>query len=82
MASYTIELRRLCQIFSRDEVESWFKKYNLEDYLLPKQLQIVKNSSLWSKDKLATKIVNHYYMREIGFETPRIICSLCSSYYG
>lgn len=26
----------------------------------------------WSKDKLAKKIVDHYFMREIGFETPAL----------
>ena len=26
-------------------------------------------ANIWSKEKLARKIVDHYYMREIGFET-------------
>lgn len=72
MAKYTIELRRICDIYTREEVESWFKDYNIEDYLLPDQLEAVQNSSIWSKDKLATKIVDHYFMREIGFETPAL----------
>ena len=29
MASYTIELRRVCDIYGRDEVEKWFKDYNI-----------------------------------------------------
>lgn len=72
MAKYTIELRRVCDIYTREEVENWFKDYNIEDYLLPDQLESVQNSTIWSKDKLATKIVNHYFMREIGFETPAL----------
>lgn len=72
MAKYTIELRRLCDIFSRDTVESWFKDYKIEDYLNKKQIETITNSNVWSKDRLASKIVDHYYMREIGFETPAL----------
>lgn len=72
MASYTIQLRNVINIYSREEVESWFKDYKLEDYLLPDQLETLENSNLWSKDKLAKKIVDHYFMREIGFETPAL----------
>lgn len=53
----------------RDEVEKIFSSYNLEDYLLQSQIQIIKNAGLWTKEKLAKKIVNHYYIYEIGFET-------------
>lgn len=72
MASYTTQLRNVINIYSREEVESWFKDYRLEDYLLPDQLETIENSNLWSKDKLAKKIVDHYFMREIGFETPAL----------
>ena len=72
MASYTIQLRRLCELYTRESVESWFKSYKLEDYLLPEQLQVVQNTPIWSKDRLAKKIVDHYYMSEIGFETPEL----------
>lgn len=70
MAKYTMQLRTVCEIYGRDEVENWFKSYNLKDYLTEKQIQTIKNNNLWNKDKLAKKIVNHYFMREIGFETP------------
>lgn len=72
MASYTIQLRNVINMYSREEVENWFKDYRLEDYLLPDQLETLENSNLWSKDKLAKKIVDHYFMREIGFETPAL----------
>ena len=72
MATYTVELRKLCEIYSRETVESWFKDYELSDYLLPDQLKIVENTSIWNKDRLAKKIVDHYFMREIGFETPEL----------
>ena len=70
MAKYTIELRKVCDIYGRQEVENWFKSYNLNDYLTEEQINQIEKSGVWSKDKLATKIVNHYFMREIGFETP------------
>ena len=69
MAKYTIELRKICEIYSRKEVENWFKDYNEKEFLLPDQLEELQKSNIWSKDRLAEKIVDHYYMREIGFET-------------
>lgn len=70
MASYTIELRNVCEYFSREEVENWFKDYKLNDYLTQEQIDLINEKGLWSKEKLATKIVEHYFFREIGFETP------------
>lgn len=72
MAKYTIELRRICDIYGRDEVENWFKDYNINNYLTPTQIEQIQKFNVWSKDRLATKIVDHYYMREIGFETPSL----------
>ena len=70
MAKYTIELRRVCEIYGRDEVENWFKSYDLSEFLTEKQIQQITTANVWSKDRLAKKIVDHYFMREIGFETP------------
>lgn len=72
MAKYTIELRKVCDIYTREEVENWFKDYNITDYLSQEQIQTIEKLNVWSKDKLARKIVDHYYMREIGFETPAL----------
>lgn len=72
MAKYTIELRKICDYYTREEVENWFKSYNIEDYLLPEQISELEKTTIWSKDRLAKKIVDHYYMREIGFETPAL----------
>ena len=69
MAKYTVELRKIIANTSREEVESWFKDYNLEDYLTDEELTVVTTRGTWSKDKLARKIVDHYFMREIGLET-------------
>ena len=65
MAKYTIELRRICEIYGRDEVENWFKSYDLSEFLTEKQIQQIETANVWSKDRLAKKIVDHYFMREI-----------------
>lgn len=79
MADYTLELRNLFEpdifgnrLFTREEVESWFKDYELSDYLTSEQIEKIETAGMWSKDKLASKIVDHYYMREIGYETPTL----------
>ena len=79
MAKYTLELRELFEpikfnppLFSREEVEGWFKDYSLYDYLRPKEVAVIESAKIWSKDRLASQIVDHYYMREIGQETPAL----------
>lgn len=76
MAKYTFELRELFDpikfnpsLFTRETVEGWFKDYELTDYLTPEQIRTIEDFGIWNKDKLARKIVDHYYMRESGFET-------------
>lgn len=72
MATYTMELRKVIEYYGRDEVESWFSSYNLADFLTPEQIQQIQKYNVWSKEKLAKQIVDHYFMREIGFETPAL----------
>lgn len=72
MATYTIELRKIIDLYGKPLVKSWFTDYNLSDYLLPTQLELVQNTPIWSKEKLADKILRHFYMREIGFDTPAL----------
>ena len=72
MATYTVELRKLCELYGREEIENWFKDYKIEDYLTPVQIEQIEKFGVWSKDRLARKIVDHYYMREIGLETPEL----------
>lgn len=69
MAKYTIELRKICDILTRPVVESWFKDYELTDYLTDEEISVIAARGTWSKDKLAKKIVDRFYMLEIGFET-------------
>ena len=72
MSKYTTELRFVCATYTRPIVEGWFKDYELSDYLTPTQIETIENAGIWSKGKLAKKIVDHYYMREIGLETPAL----------
>ena len=76
MSKYTMELRTLFEpvvfnppLYSREEVEGFFKDYELSDYLTNNQIEVINNAGIWNKNKLAKKIVDHYYTREIGFET-------------
>lgn len=72
MATYTMELRKVIEYYGREEVESWFSSYELSDFLTPEQIQQIQKYNVWSKEKLAKQIVDHYFMREIGFETPAL----------
>ena len=72
MAKYSMELRKVCDYYTREEVENWFKNYELSDFLRPDEIESIENANIWSKDRLARKIVDHYFMREIGFETPAL----------
>ena len=70
MAIFTFTMRELVETFGEDVVKSWFTDYNLTDYLTPEEIAIIQARNTWSKEKLATKIIKHYYMHESGQETP------------
>ena len=72
MASYTIELRNVGNLFGEDEVKSWFSDYELSDFLTEEEINVINTRGTWTKERLANKIYNHYFMREIGFETPAL----------
>lgn len=66
MAKYTMELREIVSTFGRDEVKNWFKDYELSDYLTPEEIAVIEERGVWNKDKLADRIIDHFYTREIG----------------
>lgn len=72
MAKYTMELRKVCDIYGRDIVEEWFTDYDMSDYLSDDEIETILTRGTWSKSKLAKKIVDNYYMCEIGLETPAL----------
>lgn len=72
MAKYTMTIRDLCEWYTRDTIKSWFTDYELTDYLTQDEIDVIEERGTWSKDKLAEKILDYYYMREIGFETDNL----------
>lgn len=74
MSHYTVDLRNLINIYgyTRQEIESWFSSYELSDYLTESQIEAINENGTWTKEKLAKKIVDFYFMREIGLETPAL----------
>lgn len=72
MSKYTIELRNVIMLYGEQTVKGWFMDYNLGDYLTEDQIETIETAGLWTKAKLADKIINHFYMREIGLETPAL----------
>lgn len=69
MSKYTTSLRNCIFLYGENEVLSWFSSYDLKDYLFPEQIETIEKAGFWSKEKLAKKIINHFIMREIGYET-------------
>lgn len=72
MSKYTIELRNIIMLYGEETVRAWFMDYDLADYLTADQIETIQTAGLWTKAKLADKIINHFYMREIGLETPAL----------
>lgn len=72
MAKYTIELRKICDLIGRENVEAYFTDWNLSDYLTTDEIEVINNRGVFSKEKLASQIVDTYFMREIGEETPAL----------
>lgn len=66
MAKFTFELREIISTFGEDEVKNWFKDYDLTDYLTSEEIAVIEERGTWSPDKLATRIINHYFLREVG----------------
>ena len=72
MSRYTIQLKDVCNLIGYEEVLSWFKDYDIATFLSPEEIAVVNARGTWNKDKLAEKIVNHYAIYEIGYETPAL----------
>ena len=50
MSKYTIEIRHICDMVTRNEVESWFKDYELSDYLTPEEIAVIEERGTWHTD--------------------------------
>ena len=69
MARYTVQLRKIIESVGEDEVLKWFQDYDLTNYLSAEEIKVITDRGTWSPARLAQKIVDHYYMQEIGLET-------------
>ena len=71
MSKYTTNFRTLIDmgIQTREQIEAIFKDYELTDYLTLDEVQVITTRGTWTKERLAKKIVDHYYFKDIGMET-------------
>lgn len=71
MSKYTTNFYSLMHMgYTKDELKSWFMDYELSDYLTNDEIAVITTRGTWSKSKLAEKIIDHYFLKDIGFETP------------
>lgn len=72
MAKYTTNFYSLINmgIYSKADLMAWFMDYELSDYLTNEEIQVIENRGTWSKERLAEKIIDEYYLKDFGFETP------------
>lgn len=69
MARYTVQLRKIIETVGEDQVLKWFQDYDLTNYLTFEEIRVITDAGTWSPARLAQKILDHYYMYEIGSET-------------
>lgn len=69
MSKYSMQLRFVEGYVGHDELVKWFSDYNLSDFLTSEEISVINKRGTWSKEKLAEKMIRHFYMQEIGFET-------------
>ena len=41
----------------------------MSDYLTQEEIDVINTRGTWTPQKLAKKIVDHYYLKDLGFET-------------
>lgn len=72
MAKYTTNFYSLLNmgIYTRSDLKSWFMDYELSDFLTNEEIQVIETRGTWSKEKLADKIIDEYYLKDFGVETP------------
>lgn len=77
MSDYTITLKRCSEVYGKNEIISWFMNYNELNYLsYDEYSRIIKpdlyGNVVFDKEFLANMIFEHYYLREIAYETPEM----------
>ena len=69
MARYTVQLRKIIETVGEEQVLKWFQDYDITNYLTFEEIRVITDAGTWSPARLAQKIIDHYYMHEIGSET-------------
>ena len=79
MSKYTTNFYSLTNmgIYTKEDLKSWFTDYELSDYLTEEEIATINIRGTWSKDKLAEKIVDRYWLKDFGFETPQMMEHYC-----
>ena len=72
MAQFTFTLQELESVEGRENLLKWFQAYDLKDFLTDSEIAVIRNRGTWTEEKLAKDILQHYYIREIGLETPAL----------
>ena len=67
MSKYTISLQNIETLTSHENLVNFFTNYELSDFLSQKEIETIQKRGVWTKEKLAEKIVEHYYFSEIRF---------------
>ena len=57
-------------IYTKDELKQWFMDYELSDYLTQDEIEVINERGTWTKERLADKIIDEYYFKDFGLETP------------
>lgn len=70
MSRYTMNLRELISTFGEEEIKSWFMNYDLSDFLTQAEINVINERGTWTPEKLAQRIIDHYMLREIGYDSP------------
>lgn len=72
MSKFTTSFYQLIQmgLYNKEDIKKWFKDYELSDFLTTDEIDVINARGTWNKERLADKIVDHYYFKEIGFESP------------
>ena len=72
MSRYTIQLKDIISLYGYDEVISWFNSYDIGAFLTQQEIAVINERGTWKPERLAEKIINHYLIYEIGYETPSL----------
>ena len=72
MSRYTIQLKDIISLYGYDEVISWFNSYDIGAFLTQQEIAVINERGTWKPERLAEKIINHYLIYEIGYETPAL----------